>query len=103
MMRGSPNHPGKDGIKRGMIKCFGGDAEEVYVLLVELAVVFGVLAEVMSEELMYLIAKPHGGYRPITCQSELQKAVDRIQAHRVEMAYEGVERIPPGQVCEERR
>ena len=67
VVRGPPNHPGKDGIKRAMIKCFGGDAEEFYVLLVELAVMFGILADVMSEELMYLIAKPHGGHRPITC------------------------------------
>ena len=43
------------------VRSFGGDVEECYLLLVEIAVVFGVLASVISEELMYLVAKPRGG------------------------------------------
>ena len=97
--KGGLKHPGKDGMKRIFIKCFGGDIEEIYVRLVEVGVMFGVEGGKFCEELMFLAPKLAGGYRPLTCQNEVHKAIDEIRAGRMLRAYCEVMRIPAGQVC----
>ena len=97
--KGGSKHPGKDGVKRIFMKCFGGDIQEIYVMLVEIGVMFGVEGAKFCEELMFLAPKPTGGYRPLTCQNEVHKAIDEIRAGRIFQAYCKVMRIPAGQVC----
>ena len=99
VLKGGSKHPGKDGVKRIFMKCFGGDIEEIYVMLVEIGVMFGVECVRLCEELMFLAPKPTGGYRPLTCQNEIHKAIDEIRAGRMFKAYCKVLRIPAGQVC----
>ena len=99
VLKGGSKHPGKDGVKRVFMKCFGGDIEEIYVMLVEIGVMFGVECVRLCEELMFLAPKPTGGYRPLTCQNEIHKAIDEIRAGRMFKAYCKVLRIPAGQVC----
>ena len=98
VLKGGSKHPGKDGVKRVFMQCFGGDLEELYVSMVEIGVMFGVQGMKMCEELMYLAAKPTGGHRPLTCQNEIHKAIDEVLAKRMFMAYCSVARIPAGQV-----
>ena len=99
VLKGGSKHPGKDGVKRMFMKCFGGAIEEIYVMLVEIGVMFGVEGAKLCEELMFLAPKPTGGYRPLTCQNEVHKAIDEIRAGRIFQAYCKVLRIPAGQVC----
>jgi len=103
VLKGGSKHPGKDGVKRVFMQCFGGDLEELFVSMVEIGVMFGVQGRKMCEELMYLAAKPTGGFRPLTCQNELHKAIDEVLARRMFVAYCGVARIPAGQVIPAKR
>ena len=98
VLKGGSKHPGKDGVIRVFMQCFGGELEELFVTLVEIGVMFGVQGKKMCEELMYLAPKPTGGHRPLTCQNELHKAIDEILARRMFMAYCSAMRIPAGQV-----
>ena len=98
VLKGGSKHPGRDGVKRVFMQCFGGELEEFFVALVEIGVMFGVQGMKMCEELMYLTPKPTGGHRPLTCQNELHKAIDEVLARRMFVAYCGVMRIPAGQV-----
>ena len=98
VLKGGSKHPGRDGVKRVFMRCFGGDLEEFFVRLVEVGVMFGVQSSKMCEELMFLAPKPNGDYRPLTCQCELHKAIDEVLARRMFVAYRGVLRIPAGQV-----
>ena len=98
VLKGGSKHPGRDGVKRVFMRCFGGDLEEIFVRLAEVGVMFGVQGTQMCEELMFLAPKPNGDYRPLTCQCELHKAIDEVLARRMFVAYRGVLRIPAGQV-----
>ena len=83
VLKGGSKHPGKDGVKRVFMQCFGGDLEAFFVRLVEIGVMFGVQSAKMCEELMFLAPKPNGDYRPLTCQCELHKAIDEVLARRM--------------------